>query len=309
MCSVYIENKGVFALVSVLNETKKIIPMINNNDKTPLWDGELFIYNSEKMTKENLIYTVPVQVKARTVDHYKNSISVPYNDIAKYEIKDGLIYFSIQFNRDKYNIYYALLTKYDLKKLQSKYNNKKNCKISLTMLPKDDYAKIYEICKDAARKCKRNSKMLDNVSSLQEAMIKYPNGEIKCDISLNNSVSKLELIKAINEQKPYVYISPNDMTNEFVVDKINEELQICLVEYKNFDIYVNEEHFFCGTRHIFLSNKTVCSFGDYIDISLEGKMINYTYRLSGSLADRIKTIKFTINVLEGNDICIGTKSV
>ena len=60
-----IEIKGINAVEEYLSDIGFIQPYLSNNDKTPMWDGSLFVYNSkEDFNKERFDYRVPVQVKA-----------------------------------------------------------------------------------------------------------------------------------------------------------------------------------------------------------------------------------------------------
>ena len=61
-----IGDNAVFSLNIFLNKYPKLKPIIYTNDKTPIWDGEIFIYKSEVHSVENFYARVPLQVKGTT---------------------------------------------------------------------------------------------------------------------------------------------------------------------------------------------------------------------------------------------------
>ena len=52
-----IEGNAVGYVKFALRATGIIDPYINEGDKTPSWDGELFVYNSEDFNKNNLKFS------------------------------------------------------------------------------------------------------------------------------------------------------------------------------------------------------------------------------------------------------------
>ena len=49
-----IEKDGISILERVLHSTNSLVSNININDKTPVWDGEIFVYNYNKDRKRKL---------------------------------------------------------------------------------------------------------------------------------------------------------------------------------------------------------------------------------------------------------------
>ena len=50
-----------------INYTNKLSPYITENDKTPLWDGHIFIYKNTIHSNNNLIGRVSTQIKGKRV--------------------------------------------------------------------------------------------------------------------------------------------------------------------------------------------------------------------------------------------------
>ena len=59
-----LEIMATSALKRSIAETELLSPFINEKDREPSWDGNIYIYSDCKKTKENL-KRVPVQVKGK----------------------------------------------------------------------------------------------------------------------------------------------------------------------------------------------------------------------------------------------------
>ena len=58
-----IEETAINALKTVLLRCETLDSFIGSNDKTPSWDGSVFVYRNESQKNDNLIGRVPIQVK------------------------------------------------------------------------------------------------------------------------------------------------------------------------------------------------------------------------------------------------------
>lgn len=119
MNSTRTEKLGIDKLKAALDACPFLCPYIAENDRTPCWDGNIFVYYSEDWKKKNLKGTVPIQVKTSCQDDLtKNSISfqVDMSDIKAYFNGGGIFFFVIYINADgsKHSIYYASLLPFDL---------------------------------------------------------------------------------------------------------------------------------------------------------------------------------------------------
>ncbi len=92
-----IEEKGIYAVSEYLTDIGYIKPYLSSNDKTPMWDGSLFVYKSkDDFNKERFDYRVPVQVKASEFDGdvfpEKTSYSIEITDLKNYLNDGGLVF-------------------------------------------------------------------------------------------------------------------------------------------------------------------------------------------------------------------------
>lgn len=60
-----IEKVATSALENLLSKNPYLRAFINSNDKTPIWDGDIFVYKSKdnKNKNKDLIGKAPIQVK------------------------------------------------------------------------------------------------------------------------------------------------------------------------------------------------------------------------------------------------------
>ena len=63
-----IEEAATTALKAALLRCPILDSYIDSNDKTPSWDGTVFVYKSEETRKDNLAGRVPIQIKGTEKD-------------------------------------------------------------------------------------------------------------------------------------------------------------------------------------------------------------------------------------------------
>lgn len=147
-----IEEWSIDGLKGLLKKSEYIKSEINSNDKTPSWDGNLYLYNNKKLKKEQLIAKVPIQVKGHEVNEEKDlnkeeiTFSVKISDLKNYQNDGGVIFFVIYvLNSEEYKIFYRKLLPYDLKRILRNLEEGKITKsIKLYTFP-TDVKKIEEI--------------------------------------------------------------------------------------------------------------------------------------------------------------------
>lgn len=57
------EMRSIIKIKDYLTRNQRLIPDIRENDKTPSWDGEIIVYNSNSIAKKDIEGRVPVQIK------------------------------------------------------------------------------------------------------------------------------------------------------------------------------------------------------------------------------------------------------
>ena len=110
-----LEKIATSAIVMEISKTNILSSFINDGDKEPCWDGNIYIQENAKHTKKN-IKRIPTQVKGRaaTAKSVKESIKygVSYDDLNAYMMDGGTIFFVVYIDKEKgevLQIYYTVL--------------------------------------------------------------------------------------------------------------------------------------------------------------------------------------------------------
>lgn len=102
----------------VLRNKECLKAYIDENDRTPFWDGSIWIYNNQRKTTDDFENRIDIQIKGRNVQELKQNltyqIEVKYLKGYQKEIK-GTLFFVVDFiDIDNYKIYYCNLLPVDL---------------------------------------------------------------------------------------------------------------------------------------------------------------------------------------------------
>lgn len=70
----------------ILKNSDCLSPYINSNDKTPLWDGNIFVYSGGNKTNDLYEGKIDVQIKGRNVKQFKktNTFSIEVETLKGY---------------------------------------------------------------------------------------------------------------------------------------------------------------------------------------------------------------------------------
>lgn len=146
MANIFIEKFAVTAISQYMMDCKVLVPYIDDNDKTPMWDGDIYIYNSEEINNENFKGRYPLQIKGTKITEdfaETTSFSVRINDLINYSHEGGCAFFVVQERWDeeeettKTQIFHNLLSKDDINfLLKDKSDTQNTTTIHLSRVPK-----------------------------------------------------------------------------------------------------------------------------------------------------------------------------
>ena len=125
-----LEDLSVSAVTTRIVKLGFIKPFINSNDKTPLWDGDLYIYNnSENFNNETFSFRVPIQIKSTELKKKQEFPDSTQHRIKKTELNHffndgGVVYFKVLVINGETEVYYRVLTKKDVQNLIKDSKNK-----------------------------------------------------------------------------------------------------------------------------------------------------------------------------------------
>lgn len=135
-----IEQNAINEVRNFIDATSCLRSYLEENDKTPLWDGSVFVYKGEPDKNENLIGTLRTQIKgtevAQFLDEESHRISV--TELSLYMNEGGLFFFVVEMlshNIRERRIFYRQLTPHHLQALLSRNLGNKSIEITLSPLP------------------------------------------------------------------------------------------------------------------------------------------------------------------------------
>lgn len=136
-----IEEKATNVLRDELLKYPIFEPNIKTSDRTPSWDGEVFVYCNDRQKKSNMRGCVPVQVKGK--EHaFKHSASFRCEvaDLQNYYQNGGCLFFvvTVDFKGNNSAIYYNSLSVLALKAIIEGLDGQKTYTIPLLPFPKNE---------------------------------------------------------------------------------------------------------------------------------------------------------------------------
>ncbi len=96
-----IEELATGAVRRYFNTCSSISPQIQENDKTPDWDGELFLYNEKKDIRKNFLGSLRIQVKGKEVSKFKDKETFPVEIVFLENARnEGFVFFVVEVMAD-----------------------------------------------------------------------------------------------------------------------------------------------------------------------------------------------------------------
>ena len=127
--------------------TDVLSPFINDGDKEPSWDGNIYIH-IDKQKSKNGIKKVPVQVKGKIMKKIpkkkKTSFSIACTDLDNWLNDGGIMLFVVLIDETGTNkaIYYSALLPLKIKDIKETAIGRKNIKIPIRVFSRDNKKKV-----------------------------------------------------------------------------------------------------------------------------------------------------------------------
>lgn len=285
-----IEMNSIIKLKERLERCLYISTDISDNDRTPSWDGDIFLYNSIIFAKSNIRGVIRVQVKGKKVNKLRAkeiSYSIDVADIKNFRKVGGTILFVIYMvDFDNYRIYYNALLPLDLEEIANNLKNEQSSvSVKLRLLPFKNEELLYVLSSFDSDSKKQHS---FSAKSIQEhKKTKYDNLTFSTIVTDNCFDNLLNY-------PVYLYGRFENLDIEIPISKvmihsISNSLQKP-VKVDN-EVYYDYIIFEKGS-----SNKII--IGSSVEFFLDRGKFNYTEK--GSLDQRIKDTAFLIALIKND---------
>lgn len=175
------ERNAVNAVRDFVDATACLRSYLEENDKTPLWDGSIFVYEGEPDKNSNLVGTLKTQIKGAEVETFqdKEHYRLTFEELNLYMKEGGLFFFVVELLKVDYSqrrIFYRALSPHTIQALvkQARQTNrgKESDSMQITMLPlPTDYRIVEDEMLNFIRDARKQVSFVGKPGlSLQEAL-------------------------------------------------------------------------------------------------------------------------------------------
>lgn len=224
-----IEEAGTTALKTALLRCSYVDSYIETNDRTPSWDGTIFVYNSDNHKKDHWLGKIPIQIKATSnkiiSDHASFSCSVA--DLKSYYKDGGCMFFLVSVDpaASWYNIYYASLLTFDLSKCLKSAGKQKKYTIKLKSFPENNKTEMAHIFMDFVKNQPKQmsfiGKDIPSVDALEKSGIEI---EEFCFETSGPEIPNGSIESFITTHEFYLYAKLKGLDIDVPIDKVSRPI-------------------------------------------------------------------------------------
>lgn len=280
-------------------------PYLNDNDKTPSWDGDIYIYTTPDRKKENLRGLIKSQIKGKEQSNLsKNIISYPVSviDLKNFLRTGSTIYFVVYISSNKVDrqIYYNDLNPVKLKHY-IKIAKGKTIKIPFKRFPNDAVGKT-DICVNLYDDGVKQMSHQEHIISFEELQ----NRSIaKIDLSYTSYAKEApDIVQLMLDNSASIYVQLEGSDISYPLDTTDLILQL---EFKRDAVVkVGDIIFYSQVIVKRTANDLIIRIGDSLDIvhNKNTGMITFNYRLSPSLRKAVVDLAFINAAMDAKELWI-----
>jgi hypothetical protein len=288
---------GTGWLSSLIAGSNYLEPYIKENDRTPSWDGSIFVYSDSSKTKEFLKGSIPVQVKSVLVESFSNG-SVSY----QFDVADLQVYFrtgginifvveNLEINKQKpltKKVFYRSLYPSDLKEIlrEVERTDQATKSIKLTELDTSSLAELETICKNFLVHKEKQISTISHSLPIEEAE------------SLRSYLVPGEYSEEyLFSRKHPLYGKRHKEDIECVVSNVRIN---SLHKKIQGDILINRKVCYHQYEIVRQRGKSSFRFGKDLNITITPSQISFS--LSGSIEDQLLDINTLLNLIQYKNI-------
>lgn len=284
-----IEISGVSILQRKIAKFNHLEPFINNNDKTPGWDGEIYLYDKNEKNKEhsNQFFRGKIQVQVKSTEEIKNNsytLKRTYLDMFEKD-GNGTLLFVVDVTNEK--VYYRNLLQQEIKRILEEFNDYQETKSIKIKLAADENINIIDkVCENFWKN-----------SNYQKNIVKINSKNYK-NIFKNNKEAKL--INFDGEINLYIRDSITKKYN-YILDGIQKvEINIPL----EMEVSSNNNKYLLKVERVFCNNELKkVIIGDTIIVEKGINKINFELN-NNNIKDTIELLKFILDCIKEKKIVI-----
>lgn len=240
-----VEEKGLRILCDYFAECERIDTYIASNDKEPLWDGHIYLFNSDKQTSNNIYGRIPAQLKACSKTSGKEEIKYGIKKAALNTFKrdGGVVYFVIYINNSVgKQIYYSCLTPLLIKKYLTAPGSSDSVQIKLRQLTQNKL-QITEDLFQFHYDCKNQTSSADKpIVKIEEYFNK--NGKKEFSVFAKSTEPVKNIFEHLQSHPQYLYATDDNKNITFPIG--DGPVTLKLGRHVNEQIFINGTPYFDG---------------------------------------------------------------
>lgn len=308
-----IEETATTALKTALLKCPILDSYIDSNDKTPSWDGTVFVYKNDAQKKSDFIGKVPIQIKGTEKRIISNTASFLCStvDLTNYYKDGGCIFFlvGVDPSTEKPKIFYSSMLVFDLQKLLKSAGTKKSITISLELFPEDSVDEMAHIFMTFVQNSHKQASFIGKeLFSIEELQQQGTSIERLSFTASGIGINYTNLGKFVTTHSFYLYAKPKGLDIDIPVDKISH---VCMNKPIDGKVCVKDiEHY--SEYYIFYDNgKSTIRIGKGISLNLAepGQKGTIRFKPTGSLSDFITDAEFFLDLMIQREISLNGANI
>lgn len=275
------------------------------NDKTPSWDGEIWVYNNKGQKKDTLFGKVPVQVKGKKVNKIsekETKFPIKKADLENYYKNGGILFFIIELiDSQNTQIFYLSLLPIDIKQILKEIKEKKSITKQFKKLPSTEKALEFVTRNFIHHSRKQGIPLIDDIKTdkfdAYTTKVILPSKETLTDDLFEYGTYMYGRIEKLNLDVPLYKID---------IHQIAEET----------DLYIglNEKIIYDEVIRVIEKGKITLKFGksfviEFPKIIESSNQVKIHFNEKGSIQDRIKDCRFMLEIVRGKKININNNEI
>ena len=302
-----IEESATTALKAALLRCPILESYIDSNDKTPSWDGTVFVYKSEKKKKEDLAGRVPIQIKGteKVIVSDTATFSCSIADLNNYYKDGGCIFFliSVDLSSGNSRIFYKTLLVVDLDKIIKGAGKQKTSTIHLNLLPAEanEISSIFmEFTDNVHKQMGFIGKDIPTFESLEA------NGAEITSLTFTASGIGLtmdEIPKFLSTHDFYLYAKVKGLDVDVPIDKVTNAV---ISKPVDGEVRIRDRCFFPAYRVVYENGNSIIRIGKGISVALKAEENRITVHTDrpDTLSDFIIEADFFIELVEQGELTL-----
>lgn len=318
------EQLATTAVINAVSKTSRLKAFVNSGDKEPSFDGNIYIYNNDQYSKDN-IKRVSVQVKGKGVSTRagaKETIKyrVTVVDLNNYMKNGGVMFFVVYIDKntgDTKQIYYASLLPIKIKELlKDKTDDNKPVSLNFSKFPSDT-KKITDLFLNFYSNAQKQISFIDkDIPSVEELQKKDVLESLS--FSYLTTTGKQEITsypKILDGKELYLYANIRGGVAPVPIKYFSEISQLHMSCEEEITVKVNGTVYYTSLNKTITAEKIVYRIGSSVTISfpnLDGPLddnanfsVKVTIKLKGTLKQRICALKFLVAMFAAKEFELG----